>query len=194
MPKLVVSLAAILSIVGPVSAIEVPSAADQVASAVLAAPEERRAAATVIGWTEDGGNVVLRQGSNDIVCLSDNPGDEAFSVACYHESLAAFMARGRDLAREGVAAKDRQSIRFDEVEAGTLELPLEPRMLYVLHGSGYDATAGEVTEPFLRWVIYVPNATAESTGLPDTPVPGAPWLMGAGTLGAHIMITPARDQ
>ena len=42
-------------------------------------------------------------------------------------------------------------------------------------------------------MIYVPFATAETTGLPVKPIPGgAPWLMNPGTGGAHIMINPPR--
>ena len=52
---------------------------------------------------------------------------------------------------------------------------------------------GVVTEPYLRYVIYLPFATAESTGLSKGKgSPGAPWLMGAGTAGAHIMINPPK--
>jgi hypothetical protein len=44
-----------------------------------------------------------------------------------------------------------------------------------------------------RYVLYVPYATFESTGLPAKPsVPGMPWLMDPGTYGAHIMITPPK--
>ena len=32
----------------------------------------------------------------------------------------------------------------------------------------------EVTDPYLRWVVYTPYATPESTGLSTTPGP-APW-------------------
>jgi hypothetical protein len=39
-------------------------------------------------------------------------------------------------------------------------------------------------------VIYVPGATTESLGLSSKPKRGEPWLMDAGTPGAHIMITP----
>jgi hypothetical protein len=66
-------------------------------------------------------------------------------------------------------------------------------MLYVLTGDGFDAASGSVANPFLRWVVYTPWATAESTGLSGAPgAPGAPWLMFPGTAGAHIMITPPR--
>ncbi len=71
-------------------------------------------------------------------------------------------------------------------------MPREPRMLYVLTGSSFDAATGKVNEPYLRWVIYTPYATAESTGLSTKSAPGAPWLMYPGTPGAHIMISPPR--
>ena len=64
-------------------------------------------------------------------------------------------------------------------------------MLYVLTGSGYDAAQGQVTNPYLRWVVYTPYATPESTGLSTAPGPG-PWLMYPGTPGAHIMISPPK--
>jgi hypothetical protein len=51
-----------------------------------------------------------------------------------------------------------------------------------------------VANSYTRWVIYTPGATAETTGLPLTPGPGAPWLMFPGTPGAHIMISPARPK
>ena len=56
---------------------------------------------------------------------------------------------------------------------------------------GFDPSTETVENAFLRWVVYTPWATAESTGLPPMPTgPGAPWLMFPGTAGAHIMITP----
>ena len=69
----------------------------QIAGALQAAPEDRREAATVMGHDTEGGLVVLRQGTNEIICLADKPGDDNFRVACYHESLEAYMKRGREL-------------------------------------------------------------------------------------------------
>jgi hypothetical protein len=51
-----------------------------------------------------------------------------------------------------------------------------------------------VADQYLRWVIYVPFATAETTGLSTKPVENGPWLMDPGTPGAHIMITPTRPK
>lgn len=88
--------------------------------------------------------------------------------------------------------KVRAQTRFKEIEEGRLPMPREPRTLYVLTGKGFDPATGQVVDPYLRWVIYVPFATAEGLGLPTKPVPGGPWLMDAGTAGAHIMISPPR--
>lgn len=167
------------------------SSADQIASAVLAAPEDRRAAATVLGYDAQGKVVELRKGTNDIVCLADKPGDARFSVACYHRDLEPFMARGRELESQGIAGNERnEKYRWKEAREGTLKMPKEPRMLYVLNGKGYDAATASVTNGTLRWVLYWPFATAESTGLPTKGRRGEPWLMDAGTAGAHVMITP----
>ena len=171
----------------------VPPAEEQIAAAVQAAPEERRAGAAVLGFDAQGKLVTLRKGTNDLICLADTPGDTRFIVACYHKDLEPFMARGRELTAQGVTGADRNAQhRWKEVQEGKLSMPKEPRMLYVLTGKGFDAATGTVTEGTVRWVIYTPFATAESTGLSTKPVPGGPWLMDAGTAGAHIMITPPR--
>jgi hypothetical protein len=175
----------------PALALDVAPPADQIASAILAAPKERRAAATVLGYNEKGDVVKLRQGSNDMICLATDPKEKAFSVACYHKDLEPFMARGRELASQGAKGKDRHEQRWKEVKDGKVAMPHEPRLLYVLTGSGYDAAKGQVIDSYLRWVVYVPYATPESTGLSTTPGPG-PWLMYPGTPGAHIMISPPK--
>lgn len=179
---------------GPAVAQEIPSAADQVASSVLAAPEQRRADATVLGYNPQGELVTLREGSNDLICLADDPTNDNFSVACYHEDLEPYMARGRELVAQGITGGDRNAnYRWKEVEAGTLPMPREPRMLHVLTGKGYDAASGDVAESYLRWVMYWPFATTETTGLGSEGRGGEPWLMEAGTVGAHVMISPPRD-
>ena len=68
----------------------------------------------------------------------------------------------------------------------------EPLTLHVLTGSAFDPATGTIADPYLRWVIYTPFATPETTGLPIRPVPGGPWLMFPGTPTAHIMISPPK--
>jgi hypothetical protein len=168
--------------------------AEQIAAAVLAAPADRRAAAAVLGYDEKGALVTLREGSNDQICLADNPKENGVSVACYHKDLEPFMARGRELDAQGLKGKERTETRYKEIESGKLPLPKEPRTLYVLHGSGFDAATGQVQNAYVRWVVYTPYATPESTGLSTKPAENAPWLMDGGTPGAHIMITPPRPK
>ncbi|MEX2262231.1 MAG: hypothetical protein WD696_09785 [Bryobacteraceae bacterium] len=176
---------------GPALALDVASPADQIASAILAAPKERRGEAAVLGYNAKGEVTTLRKGTNEFVCLADNPADKAFSVACYHKDLEPFMARGRELAVQ-FKGKERHEVRWKEVEEGKVPMPREARALYVLTGSGYDAAKGAVINSYLRWVVYVPFATPESTGLTTTPG-AAPWLMYPGTAGAHIMINPPKN-
>jgi len=181
-----------LAALGTMRAADAPPPEQQIAAAILAAPEERRAEVGVLGYNAAGKVVTLREGSNDLLCLADNPEDESFSVACYHKDLEPFMARGRELLAEGITGKERHAKRNQEVESGKLAMPREPRTLYVLTGKGFDPAAGQVKEAYLRWVVYVPFATPESTGLSTDPAPGKPWLMNAGTPGAHIMISPPK--
>ncbi len=172
-----------------------PPAGQQIAAAVLAAPEDRRAGATVLGYDPAGALVTLRAGTNDLICLADTPGDDHFSVACYHVSLEPFMKRGRELVAQGIKGEDRMMRRWQETDAGTLPMPKTPATLYVLTGKGYDAATGTVDDAYLRFVVYIPYATQESTGLPLSPsAPGAPWLMFPGTAGAHIMIDPPKAE
>lgn len=177
---------------GAAFAVEVASPADQIASSILAAPKERRAAATVLGYNDKGEVVTLRKGSNDMICLADDPAVKGLSVACYHKDLEPFMARGRELAAQ-YKGKDRHEQRWKEVDDGKVKMPREPRMLYVLTGASFDAAKGEMVDPYLRWVVYTPYATPESTGL-STTSGTAPWLMYPGTAGAHIMISPQKEK
>lgn len=183
---------ALAGLAAPSAASEPADAEAQLAAAIQAAPDDRRDGARVLGWTDEGKVVELRAGSNDLVCLAARPGVPQWSVACYHESLEPFMARGRELTAQGIGGQERIDIREREIAEGRLPMPREPRTLYVLHGSGFDAEAGTVNDAYLRWVIYTPYATPESTGLTTRPVPGAPWLMAPGTAGAHVMINPPR--
>lgn len=177
---------------GADSEVTIPPAREQITAAVQAAPEERRDGAAVLGYDAEGKLVTLREGTNDLICLADQPGDDSFSVACYHKDLEPYMARGRELLQQGIQGRARNEYRWKEVEEGKLKMPREPRILYVLTGSGFDPASGTVKDAYLRWVIYLPFATPESTGLSTAAAPGKPWLMDPGTAGAHIMISPPR--
>src|SRR5258708_19328809 len=100
------------------------------------------------------------------------------------------MARGRELVAQKVTGHARDDIRWKEVAEGKLAIPREPRTLYVLTGTGFDAASGKVTDPYLRWVIYVPYATPETTGLSTKGSTSAPCLINPGTPPAPIITHP----
>lgn len=171
----------------------VAPAEQQVAAAVLPLPSEFREAAAVWGYAPDGRFARLRAGAGPFVCLATDPKVERFHVACYHRSLEPFMARGRELRAQGVIGDRVDSSRFAEVRKGTLKMPAQPAALYSLTGpaGSWDASAGTVKGARPLFVIYIPGATVESTGLSAKPAEGTPWLMFPGTPKAHIMFTPS---
>ncbi len=165
----------------------------QIKTAVLPAPDDKKAGATVYGYNEDGEVVMLREGTNELVCIADNPHNEGISVSCYFKALDPFMKRGRALKKEGKKTKEIREIRAAEVADGTLKMPEEPSMMYVFYGTEatYDKITGALGDGQFRYVIYTPFATAESTGLPTKPhAKGMPWIMDPGTHRAHIMVGP----
>lgn len=167
----------------------------QIKTALLAAPADKRDGAMVYGYNNDGKLIVLKEGTNNLICLADDPTRKGISVACYSRKLEPFMARGRELIAEGKSEIEKRAIRKKEADSGKLKMPDAPSMLYVFSGSeeNYDKNTGDLKDGKFRYVIYIPYATTESTGLPDKPdVPGMPWLMEPGTHRAHIMITPPK--
>jgi len=171
----------------------IPPADTQVRLAVLAAPTEKREGAAVYGYNPNKEFVLLRKGTNDYVCLADDPAQKGFNVSCYHQALEPFMARGRELKKQGKSPAEVLTIREQEVKAGKWQMPKQPSTLFVYSApdSSYNAASGEVKNGYMRSVVYIPYATAESTGLPlKAEAPGMPWLMDPGTHRAHIMINP----
>jgi hypothetical protein len=163
----------------------------QIAAAVLPLPADYRATATVLGYSAEGKLTTLRKGNGTMICLADDPNQAQFHVACYHESMEPFMARGRELRASGVTGTQVDTVRFREAKSGALKVPTTPASLYSLTGgTGFDPKTG--TAPGARWlyVVYIAYATSASTGLSDKPQENAPWIMFPGTPKAHIMFTP----
>ncbi len=167
-----------------------PAPEQQIAAAVSALPAEERAGATVLGYDAAGKLVTLRKGTGGMTCLGHNPKDETFHVACYHNVMEPFMARGRALRESGVTDPQVDSVRFREVRQGRLPLPKGPAVMYQYFGGSFDAATGQVSGARPLYVIYIPFATAKSTGLSAKPSPTAPWIMFPGTPKAHVMFTP----
>jgi len=174
------------------AAVVAPPAAQQIAAAVIALPPEFRADAKVLGYAGSGHQLVpLREGKGPFTCLADDPAQKEFHVACYHNSMEPFMARGRALRASGVKGDAVDSARFAEVRAGKLPMPNHPAAMYQLFGGpdAYDAKSGTAKAQSL-YVVYIPGATTASTGLSAKPAEGTPWIMFPGTPKAHIMLQP----
>jgi hypothetical protein len=182
-----------LALGSSIAAAQVPPAAQQITAALLAAPKEMRQDATVLGYAADGKLVRLRKGTGPMVCLANNPKGKQFHVACYHRSLEPFMARGRALRAQGVPEERVDSVRFADVRAGRVAMPRAAAMLYSLTGpaGSFDTVNGTAPKAKALFVVYLPNATVASTGLPATPIEGMPWIMDPGTPKAHIMLESA---
>jgi len=180
-------LAAPLAAQAPASA---PPSEQQIAAAVSVLPEEERAGASVLGYDAAGKLVNLRKGSGEMVCLGHNPKETTFHVACYHSSMEPFMARGRELRATGVKDPEVDSVRFREVKEGKLALPKGPSIMYQFFGGSFDPAKREVSGARLLYVVYIPFATARSTGLSAKPSRDTPWIMWPGTPKAHIMFSP----
>lgn len=168
----------------------VAPADEQIAAAVLPLPADARASATVLGYGPDGKLTTLRKGSGSMICLARDPKQAQFHVACYHESMEPFMARGRELRASGVTGTQVDSVRFREARAGTLKLPNHPASLYSLTGGTFDASTKTAPGAKSLYVVYIPYATTATTGLSDKPQDGGPWIMFPGTPKAHIMFVP----
>jgi hypothetical protein len=167
-----------------------PPADEQIAAAVLPLPEQMRAGATVMGYKTAGKLEVLRPGTNGMNCLALYVTRPDFHVACYHSGLEAFMARGREIREKMGARANVDSIRYAEITAGKLKMPVAGA-LYSMTGKkeNWNATTRTATQLNPLSVVYIPGATEESTGLSKAPQkPGTPWLMFPGTPKAHIML------
>lgn len=183
-PGAVLAAIAVVLIAAQGATSSLTAQAGQIEAAVLPLPEEERAGATVLGY-RDGELVTLRQGTGRFECLADDPSGEGFQVACYHESLVAYMSRGRELRAQGVAGQESIARRWEEIDSGDLSFPKQPAALHQLFGESVD-DAGSLKR---LTVVYLSYATSEATGIPASPKDGGPWLMFPGKPTAHVMIS-----
>lgn len=184
--------AAVASIVAPrVARAQAPRPiAEQIAAATLPLPKALRNDAGVLGYKTKGKLELLRPAKNGMLCLANDPAGTNFHVACYAETLEPFMARGRQLRDAGTTGTQVDTVRFAEVKSGKLKMPTMPAALYQLTGPNGDFNPATGLAPKSKpsYVLYVPFATAASTGLSTTPDGMMPWIMYPGTPKAHIMM------
>ena len=164
-----------------------------IAASLMAAPAESRDGCKVIGDNMAGEFVTLKEGDNEFIVLADDPKKSGFNAACYHKSLEPFMARGRELRAEGKTGPEIFDIREEEAKSGKLDMGIPGATLHIYYGESdrYDPETNKVEDAQYRYVVYLPFATAESTGLPEQPIgSNHPWILNPGTHRAHIMISP----
>ncbi len=150
--------------------------------AVLAAPRQMQAAATVIKWKSDFTYDTLRKGTSRLVCYERpvQPGDQPFSVEC--TSIANLERVSQSLKTETIQDPKERRAAFEALErAGKWTKPEFGSVFYNLNGADQASARPHAT-------ICVPGATMQSLGLPDKGDQGGAWIMNAGTSAAHIML------
>ena len=165
----------------------------QITSAVLAAPKKAREGAKVYGYNDKNELVILREGTNNFICIADDPAKKGFQVVAYHTLLENIKSRGRELTGAGKSREEKEKIRAEEAKSGKLALPQSPATLHIYYGENgfFNTETNSIDNTKYRYVIYIPYATQETTGLNLKPNQSShPWLMFPGKYNAHIMITP----
>jgi hypothetical protein len=178
MTRIVLIIAGLLAVSTSVFA---QTTAETIERALAAAPARGREATAVIKWNPDHTYETLKQGTNRLVCYdrSGFPGRrQPFSVQC--TSVANLDRVAQSL--RALAENEEGEKVLDSYEAnGTRVLPE--------FGSAWISLDGaDQASARLHTTIAVPNATAESLGLPDNRDQGGAWIMMAGTTEAHIMV------
>jgi len=159
---------------------------ERIAQAVLPLPRDLQAGASVGTYDPaTGAGKVLRRGTNTIECEPTNPADGF--TRCYSNLTAPRRELEAKLRAEKKSDKEIQEAVAAAIKAGSIKAPPFGTMSYRL--SSKDGVIKRL------WVMSVPYATPESIGVSTVSQrdgalkgQGLPWLMLAGTAGAHVMI------
>lgn len=178
----------------PAQTLSYPSTARQIAAAVSPLPEPLQKGAGVLGYDAQGRFSTLRRGTNDMVCVADDPAAKRFHVACYHRSLEPFMARGRELHALKKSREAIDSVRMRDVRTGRYAMPAKAAALYQYFAprDSVDPATGAVRGAQYLYVVYTPYASQKTTGITESPIDGGPWIMFPGKPWAHIMVSPQK--
>jgi hypothetical protein len=158
-------------------------AQDQAAidKALLAAPGNLKATATVVKWKSDFTYDTLKKGTGRLVCYdkSGQPGQQPFMVEC--TSMGNLDRAAQNMKFEAISDKKASQAAFEAAEKdGTRVKPEFGSVWYHLMGADGEHTRTHMT-------IAVPGATKQSLGLPEDNKSGGVWIMNAGTTTAHLM-------
>ncbi len=150
--------------------------------ALLAAPRQMAAGATVIKWKSDFTYETLRKGTNRLACYErpTQSAQQPFSVEC--TSIANLERVAQSLKTETIQNPAERRAAFEAMEKeGKWAKPEFGSVFYSMNGAD-QATAR------MHATIAVPGATAKSLGMPEDGNQGGAWIMNAGTSAAHIML------
>ncbi|MDX1566228.1 MAG: hypothetical protein R3223_00410 [Longimicrobiales bacterium] len=176
-----VCAALVLSILGAPAPASAQSA--EIAQAILAAPGNNGAEATVIHLNDDGSSTVIREGSNGFMCWDSS--DHAYNnwdSQCTSIENRPRVEQNHEFYMAGGSEEEIEA-RFQEAEEnGTREVSK--------YGSFYFHAVGTSPDNLrMHSNIVVPFATGETLGgIPTSRQPAALWLMQAGTSSAHLML------
>jgi len=157
-------------------------AAGQFDNALAAAPGNMKDGAMVIKWKADGSYDTLRPGTNRLVCYdqSGEATEQPFSSQCTSVGNIERVKQNK-VYEAKIADRAAREAALTELEKnGTRVKPEFGSVFYTRAGKDLASARMHIT-------ISVPGATAASLGIPDNNKMGGAWIMGAGTLGAHIM-------
>ena len=169
----------------------------RIAMSVLPLPERLRAGAAVVRFEKDGSSVMLRKGTNGMVCFTVEPGEADIDARCYHESFMPVIERIRVLRSQGVKRADMDRNIDQDVKSGKLKLPEHPCAGYriLAPARAYNEATNVLSAEASSWQsIHIPYRTATEMGLmSEDQVDEAarrviPYVMSSGTFWSHVMI------
>jgi Ni/Co efflux regulator RcnB len=179
--RIVMAMAAVSCLAAP--AAQAQTDPEIIERAVLAAPGNARANATVVKWAADGSRVVLRQGTNGVVCWDQSswPGQRPFNVRCTSEANLPRVEQNREFFYKAGNAEGAEQLIQAAEKNGTRVAPEFGSAYYSLAGNDRASARSHVR-------ISVPFATTETLKLPSKPAGASAWIMNGGTSAAHIMV------
>ena len=153
----------------------------EIDKALLPAPRQLKADATVIKWKPDFTYETLKKGTNKLVCYdrSGQPGQQPFAVEC--TSMANLDRVAQNLKIEATTDKKDLRAAFEKLEKDGKWIKPEFGSLWI-HMSGADQATAR-----MHTTIAVPGATTQTLGFPDNGRGGGVWIMDAGSSEAHLM-------
>ncbi len=181
MKRIVLFVLGVLAVSASAFAQAPPAAADPTERALLPAPRNMRADATIIKWKPDNTYDTVKKGTNRLVCYdqSGEPSEAAFSIQCTSVVNLERVAQNKKF--EMISDRAARTAALEAAEKdGTRVKPEFGSVWYTMSGPDQAGARMHVT-------IAVPGATAQSLGFPDNNKMGGVWIMNAGTSTAHLM-------